>query len=118
MVLPVAIRVLPGAGKRLSMALVAIDLTEGGTYQPGAVGPYRSRFHAAQSPSFNVFYMGRGQYTVNRIGGEMYPVHVCMSGGAYRASCSCYDWRVYGTMYGRACVHIWRVILTHAVGVC
>jgi hypothetical protein len=100
------------------MALESIDLAEIGTYQPGAVCPYASRKEVAQSVFFIAQDLGGGLYRVRRSGGGLHSVRVCLEAGVYQADCDCYDWNAYGAGFHRACVHIWRVILTRAVGVC
>lgn len=100
------------------MPLASIDLAEIGTYQHGAICPYASRKDVAQFASFVVADMGGGSYQVRRVGGMLHSVHVCLAAGVYQADCDCYDWVMYGAGFHRACVHIWRVILTQAVGVC
>lgn len=68
--------------------------------------------------SFNVAVRGGNLYLVQRPCGGSYSVGVCLYGGVYYANCDCHDWTAYGAGFHRACVHIWRVIQTQAVGVC
>lgn len=100
------------------MALAPINPAEIGTYQPGAICPYASRKQAAQLGAFGVYDMGGGAYWVWRTGGGWHYVHVCLWQGRPIADCDCHDWTAYGAGFHRACVHIWRVMLTQAVGVC
>jgi len=100
------------------MALESIDLAEIGTYQPDAVSPYASRKQAAQLQGFIVFAVAGGTYWVQRSGGGWHRVTVCLAAGVYHAECDCHDWVAYGAGFHRACVHVWRVIQTQAVGVC
>ena len=100
------------------MPLTSIDLAEIGTYQPGAVCPHASRKEAAQLGAYVITDMGGGLYQVRRSGGGLHSVRVCLAAGVYHAECDCYDWVWYGAGFRRACVHVWRVILTQAVGGC
>lgn len=100
------------------MALAPIDPAEIGTYQPGAICPYASRKQAAQLGAYAVVSVGGGSYWVQRGGGGFHVVRMCLWQGRPIADCNCYDWTTYGAGFNRACVHIWRVILTQAVGVC
>lgn len=100
------------------MVLASIDLAEIGTYQPGAICPYASRKDVAQFAPFTVFNRGGNLYWVRRSGGAWHSVQVCLAAGVYHAECDCHDWTAYGAGFHRACIHIWRVIQTQAVGVC
>ena len=106
------------AGASVVMPLESIDLAEIGTYQPEAVCPYASRKEVARLGDFDVFSGPGDLYWVRRVGHDWHTLHVCIVDGEYRAECGCYDWNAYGVGFHRACVHIWRVILTQAVGVC
>ena len=100
------------------MSLSSIDPLELGDYMEGSACPWRSRNEAAHQMSFHVNVRGSGLYWVWRAGGDVYSVQVCLAAGVYWAECECHDWTAYGAGFHRACIHIWRVIQTQAVGVC
>jgi len=106
------------AGKYISMPLASIDPLELGDYKESSLCPWASRNEAAHQLAFVVAGMGGDLYLVQRSGGVSHDVWVCMIGGMYLGDCDCHDWTAYGVGFHRACIHIWRVIQTQAVGVC
>jgi len=100
------------------MSFASVDPLELGDYKDSSLCPWRSRNEAARQVAFAVAMRGGDLYWVWRAGGVVHDVRVCMTGGVYYADCDCHDWTAYGAGFHRACVHIWRVIQTQAVGVC
>jgi len=100
------------------MPLTSIDPLEFGNYKESSLCPWRSRNEAAHQLGFYVYDAGGGVYWVRRSGGVWHQVPVCLAAGVYHADCDCHDWTAYGAGFHRACIHIWRVIQTQAVGVC
>jgi len=100
------------------MALQWIDWMDDGWFKAGTTSPYSSRKQAAQLCRFDVMDMGGGTYLVRRAGGDDHVVEVCQGRYAVLADCDCVDFVQYGAGFERACVHIWKVKLSQAIGVC
>ena len=100
------------------MTIARLDPLELGDYKDSSLCPWRSRNEAAHQMSFAVSVRGGNRYWVQRAGGGVHSVFMCIYGGVYYADCDCHDWTAYGAGFNRACIHIWRVIQTQAVGVC
>ena len=100
------------------MPFASVDLSEIGNYNERSLCPWRSRNEAAHQMVIAVASRGGNRYLVQRAGGGVHSVFICLYGGVYWADCDCHDWTAYGAGFHRACVHIWRVIQTQAVGVC
>ena len=95
----------------LSMS-TKIDLTDYGIYK----GP-RGHVYGSRVLDGSV----RGDFTVSRInfywwyckraGHTNHKVLAVIFDGDLYANCDCYDFHRYGKVFGRACIHIWRLYL-------
>jgi len=113
-----ACSLLQAAGNNLSMSLQVIDWMDDGWFKAGTTSPYSSRKQAAQIESFGIIDLGDGRFHIQRAGGDFHRAAACRSGADVLGDCDCVDFRQYGAAYKRACMHLWYIKLTQAIGVC
>ncbi len=92
--------------------MVRIDEDDEGTYDIDRILSYDSRKQAAEGQQYTITRVNLVFRYVQRAGGEKHQIAAYRDSGGVMAECNCYDFSTYGRGFGRACQHIWAVILT------
>ena len=100
------------------MAGVEIDWGDAGYYQPSSVSQHPSRLLTALRGSFLVYDIDGCSWVVIQSGHSLHVVKASSVDGRMYMSCNCYDFSVYGSLFSRACIHIWRVVMTRSIEEC
>ena len=93
------------------MALTLIDPTDFGQYKGPRGHVYSSRALQGRDGSFTVSRINDWKWNCQQDDHTNHEVTAIIFGGDLKADCDCYDFHRYGKVFGRACMHIWRVYL-------